>query len=139
MTAGLRHGGSLSGLVGREIVLGVPSWGAGLFRAIRALLRNDGGNRKHWLGLTLVGKDGPVTAIGAKVTVTTGDRKQVGVDQWATSYLSYNDPRMHFGLGDNAVIDQLEVRWNDGRVEVYRDVPADRYLTIVQGKGLRRR
>ncbi len=104
-----------------------------------ALLRNDGGNRHHWLGLTLVGKHGPATAIGAKVTVKIGDRTQVGVNQWATSYLSYNDPRMHFGLGEHSSIDQLEVRWNDGRVEVYHDVPADRYVTIVQGKGMRNR
>ncbi len=108
-------------------------------RATPALLRNDGGNRKHWLGLTLVGKQGPVTAIGAKVTVKTASRTQVRVNQWATSYLSYNDPRIHFGLGDDGVVEQLEVRWNDGRVEVYRDVPADRYLTIVQDKGIRER
>ncbi len=104
-------------------------------RGTAALLRNDGGNRQHWLGLTLVGRLGPATALGAKVTVKTGGRTQVAVNQWATSYLSYNDPRMHFGLADKSVVDQLEVRWNDGRVEVYTDVPADRYLTLVQGKG----
>ena len=108
-------------------------------RGTAALLRNDGGNRQHWLGLTLVGRLGPATALGAKVTVKTGGRTQVAVNQWATSYLSYNDPRMHFGLADKSVVDQLEVRWNDGRVEVYRDVPADRYLTLVQGKGLQGR
>ncbi len=107
-------------------------------RGTPTLLRNDGGNRNHWIGLTLVGKKGPATAVGAKVTVKTGDKTQVGVNQWATSYLSYNDPRMHFGLGEHATIDQLEVRWSDGRVEVYRDLRADRYLTLVQGKGIRK-
>ncbi len=106
-------------------------------RGTPTLLRNDGGNRNHWIGLTLIGKNGPATAIGAKVTVKAGDRSQVKVNQWATSYLSYNDPRMHFGLGKQATIDQLEVRWSDGRVEVLRDVLADRYITIVQSKGVR--
>ena len=86
----------------------------------------------------MLGKDGPLTAIGAKVTVKTGDRTQVGVNQWATSYLSCNDPRMHFGLGAHDTIDQLAVRWSDGRVEVYHNLQADRYVTLVQGRGLKR-
>ena len=106
-------------------------------RGTAALLRNDGGNRNHWLGVTLVGKDGPATAIGAKVTVKTGDRTQVKVNQWAASYLSYSDPRIHFGLGSHETVERLEVRWSDGRVEVYQNVPADRYLTLVQGKGMK--
>ena len=107
-------------------------------RGTPALLRNTGGNRNHWVGLTLVGKT-PAAAIGAKVTLRCGTRVQVGVNQWGTSYLSFNDPRMHFGLGRHEHIDQLEVRWADGRVEVYRDLGADQYLTIVQGKGPRHR
>ncbi len=68
-------------------------------QATPALLRNDGGNKNHWLGVTLKGKNGPASAIGAKVTVTAGGKKQVLVNQWATSYLSNNDPRLHIGLG----------------------------------------
>jgi hypothetical protein len=49
------------------------------------LLRNDGGNNNNWLGLTLKGKNGPASAIGAKVTVTAGGKKQVLVNQCATS------------------------------------------------------
>jgi len=102
-----------------------------------ALLRNDGGNHNHWLGLTLVGAGGPASAIAAKVTVQTATRTQVGVNQWATSYLSYNDPRMHFGLGSDGVVERLEIRWPDGATEVYTDVAADRYVTAVQGEGIR--
>jgi hypothetical protein len=106
-------------------------------RGTVALLRNDGGNQRHWLGLTLDGGDRPVTAIGAKVTLRSGSRQQVRVNQWATSYLSCNDPRLHFGLGDHQLVDTLEVRWSDGRVERYRQVEADRYLTVVRGSGIR--
>jgi hypothetical protein len=63
-------------------------------RGTAALLRNDGGNRKHWLGLTLVGIGGPASAIGAVVTVEAGGSRQVKVNQWGPSYLSQHDPRL---------------------------------------------
>lgn len=103
--------------------------------ATPVLLRNDGGNHNHWLGLTLVGGGGPASAIGAKVTVRTPTRTQVGINQWATSYLSYNDPRMHFGLGTDSVVLRLEVQWPDGSLDTLEDVSADDYLTIVQQEG----
>jgi enediyne biosynthesis protein E4 len=104
--------------------------------ATPVLLRNDGGNANHWLGLTLKGKDGPASAIGAKVIVTAGDKKQVLVNQWATSYLSNNDPRLHIGLARQKEVEQLEIIWSDGKREVFTNIAADRYLTIVQGKGI---
>jgi len=106
-------------------------------RATATLLRNDGGNRNHWLGITLIGKQGSASAIGAKVTLESQGRRQVRVNQWATSYLSCNDPRIHFGLGTSNAVDRLEIRWSDGMVEVYKTPPINRYLTIVQGKGIR--
>ncbi|MFQ6046128.1 MAG: CRTAC1 family protein [Gemmatimonadales bacterium] len=102
-----------------------------------ALLRNDGGNGNHWLGITLVGRDGPGSAVAATVTVEAGGRRQVLVNQWATSYLSYNDPRLHVGLAGSDGVDLLEIRWTGGETEVYRDLPADRYITVVEGAGIR--
>ncbi len=101
-------------------------------RGTATLLRNDGGNRNHWLGLRLVGAGGPASAIGAKVTVTTANRTQVAVNQWATSYLSYNDPRMLFGLGEESAVERLEIRWPDGTTQILTDIHADRYLRIEQ-------
>jgi hypothetical protein len=101
-----------------------------------ALLRNDGGNTSHWLGLTLKGKDGPASAISTKVIVTAGGKKQVLVNQWATSYLSNNDPRLHIGLGREKMITLIEIYWNNGQKEAYRNIEADRYVTILQGKGI---
>jgi hypothetical protein len=106
-------------------------------QATAALLRNDGGNRNHWLGLTLAGSGGPASAIGASVRVTTATRTQVKVNQWATSYLSYNDPRMLFGLGPDALVERLEIRWPSGEQETLENIPADRYVTLVQGVGIR--
>lgn len=104
--------------------------------ATPALLRNDGGNRNHWLGVTLRSPKGPGPAISAKVTVTAGQLRQKLINQWTTGYLSNNDPRLHIGLGKEKKIDLLEIEWSDGVKEVLRDIKADRYITIVQGEGL---
>ena len=103
-------------------------------RATATLLRNDGGNQNHWLGLNLVGSGGPASAIAAKVTVETATRTQVAVNQWATSYLSFNDPRMHFGLGDDKIVKRIEIRWPDGTVQVLTDISGDQYVTVKQGE-----
>jgi hypothetical protein len=108
-------------------------------RATPALLRTDGGNRNHWLGVTLVGAGGPASAIGARVVVEAGDRRQVLVNQWATSYLSNHDPRLHIGLGGSNRVDRLEIRWPSGATEVLRDIRADRYVTVVEGQGISER
>lgn len=105
-------------------------------QATTALLRNNGGNINHWLGVTLKGRNGPASVISAKVTVTAGNMKQVLINQWATGYLSSNDPRLHIGLGKNKRIDTLEIRWTDGTKETYRDIAADRYITIQQATGI---
>jgi len=104
--------------------------------ATAALLRNDGGNSNHWLGITLIGKYGPASAIAAKVTVTAGGKRQVLVNQWSTGYLSNNDPRLHIGLGQQKHVDQIEIIWSDGNKEIYKNITADRYITILQGKGI---
>jgi hypothetical protein len=105
--------------------------------ATAALLRNDGGNRNHWIGLTLIGAHGPASAVGATVTVRTVGRTQVAVNQWATGYLSYSDPRLHFGLGRDETVLGIEIRWPSGAVERFENVAADRYVTIVEGEGIR--
>lgn len=104
--------------------------------ATATLLRNDGGNTNHWLGLTLKGELGTASAIGAKVTVTAGGKQQVLVNQWTTGYLSNSDPRLHIGLGKQRWVSKLEIKWPDGKQEVYKDIESDQYLTIVKGKGI---
>ncbi len=105
-------------------------------KATATLLRNDVGNSNHWIGLELVGKDGPASTIGARITVTAGNVRQVHINQWATSYLSNHDPRMHIGLGKNTSVDQIEIIWSNGKKEIYYRPAIDRYLTILEGTGI---
>lgn len=105
--------------------------------ATPTLLRNDIGSKNHWLGINLVGANGPASSIGAKVTLKTGNLVQVKINQWATSYLSYNDPRLLFGINKNEKINKLEVKWPDGSVETFFDVKPNQYITIKQGSGIK--
>jgi hypothetical protein len=52
------------------------------------------------------------------------------------SYLSQNDMRMHFGLGNATKIDTLEIRWPSGKVEALKDLEADKFYSILEGKGI---
>jgi hypothetical protein len=105
-------------------------------KATPALLRNDGGNSNNWIGLSLIGAKGPGSAITARVVITAGGKKQVLVNQWATGYLSNNDPRIHAGLGKAGMVDRIEIFWSDGKREEYKGIKPDRYITIMEGKGI---
>ena len=52
------------------------------------------------------------------------------------SFASSNDPRVHFGLGDNAAVDEVEIRWPSGAVEKIHLPAVDRIFTVEEGKGI---
>jgi len=89
------------------------------------LLRNDGGNANHWLSLRLVGD-----LVGAEVRVTAGDLMQVDVVRTGSSYMCQSALRPFFGLGDRTLVDELEIRWPSGKVQLLQDVPVDQILTV---------
>ncbi len=100
-----------------------------------ALLRNDtprDPDRSHWVGFRLIG-DHPREAFGARVEIDAGGRVLVRIHQPQTSYLSGNDPRVHFGLGALAVVPRLTVRWPSGLVQSWTGLAADRYWTLEEG------
>jgi hypothetical protein len=78
-------------------------------------------------------------AIGARVTVKAGKLIQLDEVRAGGSYLSQNDPRLHFGLGPEAKMDEVEIKWPSGKIEVLRDVPADFIYTIVEGEGIQQK
>jgi hypothetical protein len=56
------------------------------------------------------------------------------------SYLSSHDPRIVLGFGKRTKIDWLEIKWPlpSGAVEKFTDLPIDRYITIVEGQGIKK-
>ena len=94
------------------------------------LLRNDGGNNNHWLGIKLIGTKSNRDGVGAKVTVTAGALRRIKQRLGGTSYCSASDPRLLFGLGANTKINEVEVRWPSGQLTIIKNVQANQYLTI---------
>ncbi|MGQ9574675.1 MAG: CRTAC1 family protein [Thermoguttaceae bacterium] len=96
------------------------------------LLRNDGGNRNHWLTVVAKLPNKRSDALGARVSVTAGSLTQIRDLIPVRGYLSQADPRLHFGLGSAAKADRVEIRWPNGQTTLLKDVPANQFLTVVQ-------
>jgi hypothetical protein len=94
------------------------------------LLRNDARGANHWIGFRLVGARPNRGAIGARVTVVSGDLRQVSEIHAGSSHNSSSDPRLHFGLGPRSAAERVEIRWPLGRVQTVTDLAADRYHTV---------
>jgi hypothetical protein len=103
------------------------------------LLKNTAAQGNHWLGVRLVGKHSNPDGIGARINWQAGDLKRTRLKVGGGSYLSAHDPREVLGIGNRTKIDKLEIRWPQpsGRIETFTDVPVDRYITIVEGSGIK--
>jgi hypothetical protein len=100
------------------------------------LLLNDGGNAANALLVQAIGTKSNRSGIGARLALTTGQRRQVREIQSGSSYLTQNDLRAHFGLGQADRAERLEIRWPDGSTEVVDNLPANHVVSVRQGKGI---
>jgi hypothetical protein len=96
------------------------------------LLRNDGGNGNRWITLKLVGTRSNRDGVGAKVKVISGASTQIREVRVGGGYVSQNDMRVHFGLGDRDRIDRIEIRWPSGVVQTLEDVAANQIMTVTE-------
>jgi len=99
-----------------------------------SLLQNDNRSGHHWLSLKLVGTRSNRSAIGARIVVTAGERRQIREVLSGSSYISQSDLRQHFGLGSARKVDQIEVRWPSGQVDRIQGAKADQFMVIEEGK-----
>jgi len=88
----------------------------------------------HVLILRLEGRTSNRDAVGARVTITAGGRRQVAQRIGGGSFQSAGDPRLRFGLGTAARVESVEVRWPSGRVDRYDDLAADTGHHLVEGE-----
>ena len=100
------------------------------------LLLNVTENHNHRVLFKLVGAKSNKMGIGAKVVVTAGKFTQTAEVRAGGSYISSNDPRLHFGLGAEVRMSQVEIRWPMGERQILKDLPADFIYTITEGKGI---
>jgi hypothetical protein len=100
-----------------------------------SLLRNDIKGNSHWIKVKLLGTKSNRSAIGARVVAHYGGKSNVQTLASQSSYLSANDPRLHFGLGAAQQVD-FDIFWPSGEVEHLKAVEADQLITVQEGKGI---
>lgn len=106
---------------------------------VPALLKNDFRNpgNRHWVSLKLEGTKSNRSAIGARVVLTYGGRKQARAVLSQASFYSANDLRLHFGLGEAASA-TAEVVWPSGLKETFAIPAVDRHVDIKEGSSQRK-
>ncbi len=102
-----------------------------------SLFLNDTKNSNHRALFKLVATKGNREAIGGRVTVTSATRSQMEEIKAGSSYLSTSDPRLHFGLAGDSIMDKVEIRWPNGEVETLHNIAADAIYTVIQGQGIK--
>ena len=100
------------------------------------LLHNESAGG-HWATFRLIGVRSNRDAIGAKVFVTAGGKRQMVEVRSGGSYASHNDLRAHVGLGDAARIDRVEIRWPSGAMDTLNGLAADRFYVVREGQRLK--
>jgi hypothetical protein len=97
------------------------------------LLRNDGGNKNHWLTIRTQGMKANKDGLGAVVKVETADGVSTQTVHSGSSYCSQSDLALTFGLGKNTVVKSIQVDWPSGTKDRITNVKSDRFVTIQEG------
>jgi enediyne biosynthesis protein E4 len=100
------------------------------------VLRNRGDDGNHWITLELASPEKNRLAIGALVKAVAGDVVQTEEVHSGGSYISQNDLRVHFGLGQATKADLIEIHWSSGRVEKIQNLAADHFYSVMEGEGV---
>ncbi len=98
-----------------------------------SLLKVTSQNSNHWISIKLVGTRSNRSAIGARIKCVAGSLSQIDEVRSGGSYISQNDLRIHFGLGQNASVDLLEIKWPSGAVDQLRHIAANQFIRITEG------
>ena len=101
-----------------------------------SLLRNDAPPENHWIKVRLHGTKSNRSALGARVVVRSENKVQVQEVMSQASYVSSNDPRLHFGVGAAESVD-IEIRWPLGTVEVHKKVAVNQLITLREGSEMK--
>lgn len=101
------------------------------------LLRNVYADHNHWVELKLVGgPNSPRDAVGSTVFLTANGMRQRQDVMSGGSYVSTNDPRLHFGLGNATNAGTAEIHWPSGAKEGVKIPAVDCIFTITEDKGI---
>jgi enediyne biosynthesis protein E4 len=91
---------------------------------------NQSPGNNHWIEFKLQGTKSNRDGIGARIKVVTKSGAQYNYMTTASGYASSSAGPVHFGLGGNATVDLVEIRWPSGIVQTMKDVAADRIVAV---------
>ncbi len=100
------------------------------------LLRNDGGNKNKWISIRTIGTKSNRDGIGASVAIVSASGKQWNAVRSGSSYASQSDLALVFGLGQDPVVNSIEVAWPSGTKQKFSSVPVNQFLTIDETRGI---
>jgi hypothetical protein len=130
--------GASDTLDGRAVVL-VDLWNRGALDLVVAnqkaplkLYKNDVDPSNNWITFDLEGSRSNRSAIGAQVRVFWNGMEQVQEVSGGSGFAAQNDRRLHFGLGKNAKVDRVEIRWPSGHKQTITGPDANKIHKIVE-------
>jgi enediyne biosynthesis protein E4 len=94
------------------------------------LLANQTKTQHSWIGFKLRGRQSNLDGIGAQVRIEHCGQSQFDTSRNGGSYLSHNDPRLHFGLRSCTKLERVVITWPGGRVQELKDIKANQYVTV---------
>ena len=100
------------------------------------VFRNEGGNRNRWLRVKPVGSKSNRDGLGAIVRVTSASGKQWTMVRTGSSYCSQSEIAPTFGLGQDKVVQSLEIEWPSGAKQKLTNVPTNQAVTVDEAKGI---
>ena len=95
---------------------------------------NDSPNHNQWLELVLRGTKSNRDGIGARIRIVAGGQTQFSYKSTASGYASSSAGPVHFGLGSASMVDEIDIRWPSGTVQVLKNVAANQTLAITEPK-----
>lgn len=94
------------------------------------LFRNDGGNTKNFINIKLNGLPPNTEGVGARIIITAEGKSQLRELRAGSNFVSQNPVYAHFGLGDAAVVEQIEIKWPDGSTSTLQNTAANQFLVV---------
>ncbi len=100
------------------------------------LLKNRARNGHHWISFKTIGTKSNRDGLGARFELQAGGARQTAQVRTGASYLSSNDRRVYFGLGETKQITQVVILWPSGTRDVVKNLATDTFYTLTEGKGV---
>jgi enediyne biosynthesis protein E4 len=96
------------------------------------LYRDVPDSANHWIAFKLVATRSNRSAIGAEVTIESGDLRQRRVVDGGSGFASQNDRRPHFGLGSREWVDRVVIDWPSGTKQILLRPQIDGFVTVTE-------